>query len=214
MASPKQAKRKPASRRGDLAAKIVDTAIAIAEDEGWENVRLRLVADALGVGMDDIRAHFRDLDAVANAWFGRANAAMLAPPPKGFAGLPVNERLYGLIMDWLDALAPHRRVTAEMLGAKMYPFHPHHWVPMIVTLSRTIQWLRDGAGLDAGGRRRQVEEIGLSALFVATVAVWCRDETPDQERTRAYLTRRLAQADRGMARLWRCRGRESEQAYV
>jgi AcrR family transcriptional regulator len=214
MASPKKAKRKPAAGRADLAARIVETAIGMAEDDGWENVRLRLVADALGVGMDDVRAHFRDLDAVANAWFGRAHGAMLAPPPKGFADLPVNERLYGLIMGWLDALAPHRRVTAEILGAKMYPFHPHHWMPMIATLSRTIQWLRDAAGLDAGGRQRQVEEIGLSVLFVATVAVWCGDETPDQERTRAYLARRLAQADRGMACLCRCRGRPSGHAYI
>ena len=54
----------------------------------------------------------------------------------------------------------------------------------------------------AGGRRRQVEEVCLTALFLATLAVWQWDETVGQERTRAFLRRRLARADRAMVRLW------------
>jgi hypothetical protein len=90
-----------------------------------------------------------------------------------------------------------------MIAAKLQPSHPHHWVPLIFNLSRTIHWLRDAAGLDAAGRRRQIEEIGLSALFLATLAVWARDGTADQERTRAFLDRALARADGAMARLFR-----------
>ncbi len=56
--------------------------------------------------------------------------------------------------------------------------------------------------LDAIGRRRQVEEIGLTLLFLATLAVWLGDETPGQEHTRRFLERRLADADQGMARLF------------
>ncbi len=73
---------------------------------------------------------------------------------------------------------------------------------MIFNLSRTIQWLRDAAALDADGRRRQIEEVGLTALFLATLTVWLNDETQDQERTRAFLRRRLARADRAMVRLF------------
>ena len=89
-----------------------------------------------------------------------------------------------------------------MLSAKLWIFHPHHYVPMVFNLSRLIQWLRDLAGLDAGGRRKQIEETGLTALFLATLAVWCRDDTENQERTRAFLKRRLAQADGLMTRLF------------
>ena len=127
---------------------------------------------------------------------------MLAPPPKDFAALPAEARLHLLLMRWFDTLAPHREVTRQMLREKLYPSHPHHWVPMIFNLSRIIQWLRDAALLDAGGRRRQVEEVGLTALFLATLAVWQWDETAGQERTRAFLRRRLARADRAMVRLW------------
>ena len=186
----------------DPVARIVDAAIAIAEEVGWDAVRLRTVADRVGMPLADVQRRCRDLDGVADAWFARAIGAMLAPSPRDFADRPAEERLHLLLMRWFDALAPHRAVTAAMLREKLYLSHPHHWVPMIFNLSRTIQWLRDAAVLDAGGRRRQVEEVGLTALFLLTLAVWCRDDSDGQERTRAFLRRRLAAADRAVVALW------------
>ncbi len=183
------------------AARILETALDLAAAEGWEDLRLRQVAARLDLSLDQVLVHYRDQDAVADAWFARGWQAMLAPAPDGFADLPARERLFLLIMRWFDALAPHRDVTAQMLRTKLYPSHPHHWVPMIFNLSRTIQWLRDAAILDGGSRRRQVEEVGLTALFLATLRVWARDDSPDQERTRRYLERRLERADRLMGRL-------------
>ena len=186
----------------DLRDRIVDAAVLMAEESGWESVRLRRVSERLGISLLDVQAHYRDLDAVADGWFARANAAMIQPRGRAFAALPPRERLRSLMQGWFDALAPQRRVSAQMLAAKLYPAHPHHWVPLIFTLSRTVQWLRDAAGLDAGGRRRQVEEVGLSVLFLATLAVWIRDDSPGQERTREFLDSRLSEADRVMGRLW------------
>lgn len=175
-----------------LAARIVDAAIAMAEEAGWENVRLRVVAERLKVPLTDVLVHFRDLDAVADAWFRRAWRAMLAAPPDGFAASPSGERVEVLLMRWFDALAPHRVVTGQILAAKLYPSHPHHWGPLIFNLSRTIQWLRDAAGLDAGGLRRQAEEVCLTGLFLTVLAVWLTDDTPEQWRTRDFVRRRLA----------------------
>ncbi len=183
-------------------ARILDTTLDIADDMGWGRLRLRQVAARLNLSMADIRKHYRDKDAIADAWFARADAAMLAPPDAGFAGLPARERLFRVIMRWLDALADHRRVTGEMLAAKLYPVHVHHNVALVLWVSRTVQWIREAALLDAGGRRRQVEEIGLTGLFVATLYRWVRDESPGQLRTREFLARRLERADRVMARLW------------
>lgn len=183
-------------------SRITDTAILLAEETGWRNVRLRVVADRLGVPMAEVSAHYRDVDAIADAWFERARQAMLAPLPDGFDAMPPPERLHLLLMRWFDALAPHRAVTGQMLDEKLYPSHPHHWVPMIFNLSRLVNWLRDAALLDATGRRRQMEEIGLTALFLATLAVWRHDESAGQADTRAYLRRRLLRADRRMGWLW------------
>lgn len=182
--------------------RILKAALAIAGEEGWASAGLSAVAARAKVPASELRRHFRDTDAIADAWFRVGLDAMLAPPPRGFSRRPAAARLEILMRRWFDALAPHRRVTAEMLSAKLWIFHPHHYVPMVFNLSRLIQWLRDLAGLDAGGLRKQIEETGLTALFLATLAVWCRDDTENQERTRAFLKRRLAQADGLMARLF------------
>ena len=185
-----------------LAERIVDAALDLAEEVGWDGLRLRQVAARLGVPLAEVLVHYRDLDAVANAWFRRAWSAMLAAPPEGFAALPARERLHLAMMRWFDALAPHREVTGQILAAKLYPAHPHHWMPLVFNLSRSIHWLRDVALLDAVGRRRQMEEVGLTWLFLMTLAVWLRDETPNRERTREILRHRLEDADRAMVRVW------------
>ncbi len=185
-----------------LDQRVVDATLELAEEIGWDGLRLRRVAERLGVPLAEVLVQYRDLDAVANAWFRRAWIAMLESAPEGFAARPARERLHLMMMRWFDALAPHREVTGQMLAAKLYPAHPHHWVPLGFNLSRSIHWLREAALLDAVGRRRQVEEVGLSALFLMTLAVWLRDETLGQARTRDVLRRRLADADRAMVRVW------------
>src|SRR5216683_1605832 len=115
---------------------------------------------------------FRDIDAVTDAWFARALTSMLRPPEAGFEALSARERAQAVLMRWFDAQAAHRRVVGKMLGAKLYLSHPHHWVPMIFSLSRLIQWVREAALLDAGGRRRQMEEAGLTWVFLQTLLAW------------------------------------------
>ncbi len=106
--------------------------------------------------------------------------------------MTAGERTALVMMRWFDALSPHRRVAAQMIRGKLYPSHPHHWVPAIFNLSRTIQWLRDAAMLDSLGILRQGEEIWLTALFLAALAIWVRDDTPGLDRTRGFVLRRLS----------------------
>ncbi len=185
----------------DLNDRIVDVAVDLAARDGWDNVHLRDVAAAVGIGLDDLAARFHDRDAIANAWFARARAAMLAPVDAGFFTRPARERLYILLTRWLDTLAPRRQVSVEMLKVKLWPFHPHHWVPLVFDLSRTVLWWRDAAGLTAPPPRREVEEVGLTWLFLATLVVWATDPTVGQRRTRRFLAARLADADCVMAGL-------------
>jgi hypothetical protein len=75
---------------------------------------------------------------------------------------------------------------------------------MVFDLSRTIHLLREAALLEAryGSRRANMEEVGLTWLFLATLAVWTRDPTAGQARTRRFLRRRLREADRAMTTIW------------
>ena len=191
---------------GDRAkAEILQSVLESAGAAGWENVRLYQVADDLSLPLAEVRGHFTDLNAVADFWFADALAAMLAEEADGFGDLPPKERLLIKMQRWLDHLADHRAVTVQMIQGKLHPPHLHHWVPMVFDLSRLIHWWLDAARIASTGPQRQAAEVGLTTIFLMTLARWARDDSPGRRETYRFLERRLAQAD-GIMRFWARRG--------
>jgi hypothetical protein len=184
---------------GAVKDRILAVSLAIAEEKGaWAELRLVDVAERLAMSPSDVVEHFRDVDSVANAWFQKGLKAMIAPKAVGFAEAPAIDRLEICLLAWFEAMARHREVTSQMLSGKLHLSHPHHWLPMVFDLSRLIHWLREAALLPApyGTRRASLEEIGLTALFLATLGVWRGDESPGQQRTRDFLRRELERSER------------------
>lgn len=191
----------PAVGDADLATRILDAALELGERRGWDAVHLHEIADALDVGIAEIARHYAHKDALVEAWFDRADAALLAAPlSPGWLELGPRERLHRAILSWLGALAPHRRLTATMLRYKFQPEHPHLQVQGLLRISRTVQWIREAARLPSVGWRRELEEVALTTMFLATFACWLGDDSAGSERTRALLDRMLANAER-IARL-------------
>lgn len=176
---------------------IVDTALRLAEERTWEAVRLYQVAAALGIGLNEVRAHFREKEDIVDAWFDRADHAMLEDAARAeFHALPSRARLARALNAWLGALAPHRRVTRQMIVNKFEPGHVHYQATGLLRVSRTVQWLREAAQRDAVLPRRALEEAVLTGIYLTTFFYWMRDESAGSERTRALLERLLTQAER------------------
>ena len=87
-----KAKSATTAKAGALDQHIVDRTVGLAAEVGWEGVRLRRVAEDLGITLPELRSRYRDLDAIADAWFRRALDAMLAIREVGFADLPARVR--------------------------------------------------------------------------------------------------------------------------
>ena len=116
----------------DLPQQIVDTALELAQARSWEAVRLHDIASALGITLDQVRAYYSEKEDLVDAWFDRADKAMLeATASLEFLQLSTRERLQWAIMSWLDALASHQRVTREMILGKLEPGHLHIQIPEI-----------------------------------------------------------------------------------
>ena len=180
--------------------RIVNTALELAEDQGWEKVRLYRVAERMEMPLEGLLAHIREKEDLVDAWLDRADHAMLQAADSAMvAAMPTVERLEYLVLVWLRTLAPHRRVTAQMIRGKLEAGHIHVQIPAVLRISRTVQWLREAGHRDAPGFYRGLEETVLTTIFVSTFVHWLRDESPDQERTR----RRLVLALRAAARLSR-----------
>lgn len=187
-----------------LHGRILDTAIELGERQGWDALHLHEIADAIGITLADLQRHYDQKDAIGEAWFDRADAALLAvAQTPGWLELSIRERLHCAIFAWLDALAAHRRLTAAMLRYKFQPEHVHLQALGLTRISRTVQWIREAAHLTSVGWRRELEEVALTAIYVTSFAHWLKDDSPGAERTHGLLDRLLARAERAALRLTR-----------
>ncbi|MFC0710816.1 TetR/AcrR family transcriptional regulator [Azorhizophilus paspali] len=174
------------------AAQILDTALQIAERSGWEHLRLFDVAATLDIGLDEIARHYRDKDALVEAWFDRADAALLARARNAdLAAMTPAGRLEELLVAWFAALAPHRVLTGEMLCYKLEPGHIYLQAQGLMRISRTVQWWREAAGRSDAWLARIGEECALSTVYLCTFAHWLRYRREDEAALRVYLRRRL-----------------------
>ena len=177
---------------------ILDKALQLAAETGWERLTLQQVALAMHISLADIYHHFRTKDELVDAWFDRADVAMLTAQIR--AELPAKERLQQAIQHWLAALAPYHKLTGQMLLYKLEPGHIHLQLAGILRISRTVQWLREAASLEATGLSRVGQELALSSLFVAVFIYWLNDNSADQQHSLSLLQRKLQCA--GELKLW------------
>ena len=181
----------------DRAEQILDTALELGERHGWDAVHLHDVARQLGIVLAEIHQHYGQKDDLAEAWFDRADRALIrAGECAEWDGLSPSERLARTILAWFDALAPHRKLSVEMMRYKMQPDHLHLQIGALTRISRTVQWIRETARLNTVGWRREVEEVVLTGIFLGSVGCWLLDRSPDASRTRAWLDRQLSAAER------------------
>ncbi len=171
---------------------IVDAAIALGERTSWEDVRLYDVADKLNISLEQIYFHFQEKEDLVEAWFDRADSTMLKETQAvSFADLNAQQRIHRLIMAWLNALSVQRKVTRQMIVAKMELGHLHIQIPGLLRVSRTVQWVRESAQRDATFVRRALEESVLTMIYLSTFLVWMKDESTDSKLTSKFLEQKL-----------------------
>ncbi|WP_172147950.1 TetR/AcrR family transcriptional regulator [Pseudomonas tumuqii] len=174
------------------AARILDTALQLADACGWERLHLFDVAAQLDVGLDAIAVHYREKDQLVETWFDRADRAMLARSGAAdLAALEPAKRLEELLVAWLDSLAAHRAVTGQMLLYKLEPAHLHLQALGLLRISRTVQWWREGARRESRHLQRIAEESLLTGVYLRSFIHWLRHPEEDPAEFRAFLRRQL-----------------------
>jgi ubiquinone biosynthesis protein COQ9 len=177
-----------------LQDRILDKALEQAEASSWEQLHLHAVAEALDITLDEIRQYFPQKDDLVEAWFDRADRVLLSTAhSEDFFDLPLYERLHQAIVSWLDALAPHRRLTREMLAYKFEFGHIHLQALGIMRISRTVQWFREAACHDSTGLQRIIDECALTTIYLATFVRWQFDDSANCRNSKNFLNTALRQ---------------------
>ena len=172
---------------------ILDKALQLGLERGWEELRLHDVAGALDIPLADIAQHFSQKDDLVDAWFDRADQHLLGVKAESdWLALPAERRIEEVIWRWFEVLAPYRRLTGQMLLYKLEPGHIHLQIGGVLRISRTVQWLMEAADLKARHWQRIRQEIALSTVFVSTFVHWLNDSSVHQHYCRQSLKRKLA----------------------
>jgi len=202
------------AKSADLAKTVLDTALNLAENKSWEALRLHNIATELKITLNQIGEHYPQKDDLVEAWYDRADSAMLAVANEpGFLDAPMQLRLHTLIMSWLDALAKHKQVSRDMLLYKLEPGHVHLQVLGVLRISRTVQWFREAAHQDSTHFLRILEELGLTSIYLLTFSHWMFDYSDNQKETRKYLQKKLNHAGGCFKTLRGCTGTRSSERY-
>lgn len=179
-------------RSTPTAATILDKALDLADVCGWERLHLHDVADALNCDLGAIAKHYRQKDDLVEAWFDRADQALLARAKSAdLLALTAEKRLEELLIAWLAALAPHHAVSGQMLLYKLEPGHIHLQVGGVLRISRTVQWWREAARRQNLHFARIAEESLLTGIYLRTLVYWLRHAGEDPAGLRALLRRQL-----------------------
>jgi len=183
------------SRSHNQAGAILDTALLLSDECGWESLRLHDISQRLDIPLSRIQVFYRQKDDLVEAWYDRADQAMLkVADTSEFLSMDKDKRLHHLIMAWLDELAKHKNTSRDMLLYKLEPAHIHLQVLGILRVSRTVQWFLEAAHSQTTHLSRIAEEVGLTSLYLLTFSFWIMDRSENQKNTREFLRRRLKQS--------------------
>jgi hypothetical protein len=118
---------------------------------------------------------------------------VLAETVPGQPGSP-RDRLFDVVMRRIDALQPHRAGITRLLEDLRRD--PLLALALLAEIPRAMAWMLEAAEISTAGLPGLARAKGLTAVWLATLRAWARDESPDLGATMAALDRALDQAER------------------
>ncbi|WP_371187040.1 TetR/AcrR family transcriptional regulator [Thalassotalea maritima] len=170
----------------------MDSALLLAQRDGWQNINLLAICEHCGCSMVQLRSHFRSKDDIAEALFDRADEyALSCCDEQDFKLLDSEERLQYMIVAWLNFLLPYRNLVKDIIAYKIEPGHVHLQAHAITRISRTVQWFMHAADVQSSNVKRVMDEIAISAIFVCTMTTFMMSKRTSTDRANALLGKLL-----------------------
>ncbi|MBD3609783.1 MAG: TetR family transcriptional regulator [Gammaproteobacteria bacterium] len=171
---------------------LLDSALGLASNKGWEAFTMSQLAERLDVSLTEIYQLVKQKDDLAEALFDRADLNMLATSHQDdFQQASPQQKLQQLMSSWLNTLTPYRPMVRQMFGYKLEPGHLHLQALGLLRISRTVQWMLHASDTTLTGLHRIKEEIILTQLYLAAVTYWIV-RGPNEQALQKFLNRLLA----------------------
>jgi AcrR family transcriptional regulator len=173
--------------------RLIEAFLGLLAERRFEDIDLKTVGERAGVPLAQFRREFGStFDIVAAFSRDLDRKVLAATAADDDAEVTPRERLFDVMMQRFEILAPHRRAVQNLRASGLrYP-------PLGMALGRlslrSMQWMLAGAGIEASGLSGMARAQGLAMLFARVSETWLDDDDPDLSRTMATLDRELARA--------------------
>jgi AcrR family transcriptional regulator len=202
----KAAGKKTPGAASDLPRHIIDTAFALVLERGWRDLSLAEIAESAQVPLSRLHPIFPSKQAILEGFADQVDAAMLGEDADSFE-MPGRDRLFDMVMRRLDALQPYKEALGIILQDQLRD--PLAGCCGLTRLRRSMAVTLEAAGFSTTGLRGVLRLKGLSAIYLATLRVWLRDDSEDMAKTMAYLDKQLTRVDSLIGRLKTVRPRRA-----
>jgi AcrR family transcriptional regulator len=174
--------------------RIIAAFMALLAEKPIERIGLAEIARAADVSLAALRGEFGSTLAILAAHMKETDRAVLAAIDADMAEEPPRERLFDVLMQRLETLAPHKDAVRSLM--RSLACNPGLAFTLNGLAVQSQQWMLTAADIDAAGPRGMVRAQGLAVLFASVLRTWVDDDDPGLARTMAALDRALARGQR------------------
>jgi AcrR family transcriptional regulator len=172
---------------------IIDAALALAAEAGWRGLSLAAVARRAGLALADLYAIFPSKQAILDGFHDQVDEAVLRGGEPDLEHDSAHDRLFEAVMRRFEAMAPYRSGVAAIIeDGRRDPLAVLCGTPRFL---RSMAATLEAAGIASDGLGGLLRAKGLGLVYLQTMRVWLRDDTPDQSRTMAALDRALRRGE-------------------
>lgn len=191
--------------------RIIDATLQLAAERPWSEVRLPDIAAASELPLRQIYEEFGSRSEILAAYSRRIDAAVLGEDEMSaeITEESPRDRLFEVLMRRFEAMQPHRAALSSILAC--YSCQPTDSLSALPQLGRSMAWMLTAARISPEGWRGLLRIKGVSAIWLATLRVWLKDDSEDMAKTMAALDRNLRRAENLLSRLPRRRRRGSAE---
>jgi AcrR family transcriptional regulator len=181
------------SETQEIKGKIIDAAVQMAAEHGWDAVSFIEIAKAAGVELQQVFDLFDDKSDILVA-LGRHIDARVA---ERVGDMPANEacrdRLFDILMERFEILNETRDGIVAILHS--FKGDPKQAVISLPHVPKSMAKMLELCEVETSGIRGALRVAGLSGLYMKVLCVWMRDETSDMARVMAMLDKDLGRAE-------------------
>ncbi len=177
-------------------ATIVEAALKLFRDQGYEATTMRAIATEAGVSLGNAYYYFASKEHLVQAFYDKLGIDVaMAVLPGLQQHQTLDARLLHVVEGWIDTAAPYRGLSGKFFkyaaepGSPLSPFSQES-APARQAQVALFAYVLDGSSTKIPKALRTELPNLLWTAFLGIVLFWVHDTSPNADRTR-MLTRRL-----------------------